>query len=73
VFHVTSSSKEEAFQILLELRARIGGIPAKNAIVVLPEEEGRKPVPRLPADEALLLGSAGDPMRVLDALFVEGL
>jgi hypothetical protein len=40
---------------------------------VLPEVEWRKPVPWLRADEEVLVGTMAEPLRVLDALFFEGL
>ena len=43
-----------------------------EAVVELPEEEWRKPVPSLRADEEVLVGTTGEPVRVLDALFFEG-
>jgi hypothetical protein len=36
---------------------------------VLPEAEWRNPVPWLRADEAVFVGTMGEPVRVLDALF----
>ena len=64
---------EQAFQILLNLRGRICEILKKHRISVLPEAEWRKPVPGLRADEAVFAGTGGEPLRVLDALFFEGL
>jgi len=64
---------EQAFEILLKLRGRICDILDRYGIRVLPEEEWRKPVPWLRADEEVLVGSTGEPVRVLDALFFEGL
>jgi hypothetical protein len=64
---------EQSFQILLKLRGRICDIPGKHGIVVLPEAEWHKPVPWLRADEDVLAGTAGEPVRVLDGLFFEGL
>lgn len=63
---------EHAFQILLKLRGRICDILKKHGIGVLPETEWRKPVPWLQADEDVFVGTAGEPVRVLDALFFEG-
>jgi hypothetical protein len=64
---------ERAFEILLKLRGRICDILDRYGIGVLPEEEWRKPVPWLRADEEVLVGSTGEPLRVLDALVFEGL
>jgi hypothetical protein len=64
---------EQAFQILLKLRGRICDILDKHGIGVLPEKEWHKPVPWLRADEDVFAGTAGEPVRVLDALFFEGL
>ena len=61
---------EQAFAKLLKLRGRICGILGKYGIGVLPEEEWRKPVPRLRADRDILLE---EPLRVLDAFFFEWL
>ena len=64
---------EQAFQILLKLRGRIWDILDKHGIGVLPETEWHKPVPWLQADEDVFVGTGGEPVRVLDALFFEGL
>lgn len=64
---------EQAFAVLLKLRGRICGILERYRIAVLPEGEWRKAVPWLRADEQVLAGTAGEPLRVLDALFFEGL
>jgi hypothetical protein len=64
---------EQAFEIILKLRGRICDILDRHGIGVLPEEEWRKPVPWLRADEEVLVGTPGEPVRVLDALFFEGL
>jgi hypothetical protein len=64
---------EQAFQVLLKLRDRICGILDKHGIGVLPETEWRKPVPWLRADEGVFAGTTGEQIRVLDALFFEGL
>ena len=64
---------EQAFQILVKLRGRICDILDKHGIGVLPETEWRKPVPWLRADEDVFVGTGGEPVRVLDALFFEGL
>lgn len=64
---------EQAFEILLKLRGRICDILNRYGIGVLPEEEWRKPVPWLRADDEVLVGTTRDPIRVLDALFFEGL
>lgn len=64
---------EQAFQVLVKLHDRICGILDKHGIVVLPEAEWRKPVPWLRADEEVFVGTMGEPIRVLDALFFEGL
>ncbi|MFN0104478.1 MAG: hypothetical protein ACKV2U_20625 [Bryobacteraceae bacterium] len=69
----TKAWGEPVFEIFLKLRGRICEILAKNGIGVLPEEEWRKPVPGLRADEEVLLDHPGGPVRVLDALFFEGL
>jgi hypothetical protein len=67
------SKGEQAFEILLKLRGRICDILSRHGISVLPEEEWRKPVPWLRAGEEVLVGTMGEPIRVLDALFFEGL
>jgi len=67
------SKGEQAFEILLKLRGRIAGILSQSGISVLPEEEWRKPVPWLRADEEVLVGAMDESIRVLDALFFEGL
>ncbi len=64
---------EQAFEILLKLRGRICDILGRYRISVLPREEWRKPVPWLRADEGVLVGIAGEPVRVLDAFFFEAL
>jgi hypothetical protein len=64
---------EQAFEILLKLRGRICGILDRYGIGVIPEEEWGKPVPWLRADEEVLVGTMGEPVRVLDAFFFEGL
>ncbi len=64
---------EPAFEVLLKLRGRICDILSRYGIGILPEEEWRKPVPWLRADDEVLVGTAGEPIRVLDALFFEGL
>lgn len=64
---------ERAFGILLKLRGRICDILGRYGIGVLPEEEWRKPAPWLRADEEILVSTTGEPVRVLDALFFEGL
>jgi hypothetical protein len=64
---------ERAFGILLKLRGRVCDILDRYGIGVLPEEEWRKPVPWLRADEEVLVSTTGEPVRVLDALFFEGL
>lgn len=64
---------EQAFEILMKLRGRICGLLSRHGIGVLPEEEWRKKTPWLRADEEVLVGTTGDPIRVLDALFFEGL
>ena len=70
--HFREAMGEQAFEILLELRGRICGILEQSGICVLPEEEWGKPVPWLRADEEVLAGMDGE-VRVLDALFFEGL
>ena len=67
------SKGEQAFEILLNLRGRICDILSRYGISVLPEEEWRKPVPWLRADEEVLVGTRDESIRVLDALFFEGL
>jgi hypothetical protein len=64
---------EQAFGILLKLRSQVCDILDRYGIGVLPEEEWRKPVPWLRADEEVLVSTTGEPVRVLDALFFEGL
>jgi hypothetical protein len=64
---------DRAFEILLRLRARICGVLGRYGITVLSEPEWRKPVPWLRAGEEVFAGSTGGPLRVLDALFFEGL
>jgi hypothetical protein len=62
---------EQALVILQGLRAKIGTILQKHGIVVLPEEEWRKPVPWLKGGEGAFVGTGGQPIRVLDAFFFE--
>lgn len=64
---------EQVFEVLLKLRGRICDILDRYGIGVLPEEEWRKPVPWLQADEEVLVGTMGEPVRVLDAFFFEGI
>ncbi len=64
---------EPAYQVLVKLRDRITEILQKHKIIVLPEEEWQKPVPGLRADPEVFAGHTGEPLRVLDALFFEGL
>jgi hypothetical protein len=64
---------EQALNILLKLRGRICDILSRYGIGVLPEEEWRKPVPWLRADDGVFVGIVGEPIRVLDALFFEEL
>jgi hypothetical protein len=64
---------KQAFQVLLKLRDRICGVLNKHGVVVLPQTDWRKPVPWLRADEEVFVGTMGEPIRVLDALFFEGL
>ncbi|MGA2724968.1 MAG: hypothetical protein ABSG79_21480 [Bryobacteraceae bacterium] len=64
------SKGEQAFEILLKLRGRICDTLSRYGIAVLPEEEWRKPVPWLRTD---VFVRVGEPVRVLDALFFEGL
>ena len=64
---------DQAFEMLLKLRGRICRILGRYGIGVIPEEEWRRPVPWLRADEEVLVGIMGEPVRVLDALFFEGL
>jgi len=67
------SEGDRAFQTLLKLRGRICDILDKQGIDVLSAAEWSKPVPELRADEEVFAGAAGEPVRVLDALFFEGL
>lgn len=67
------SKGERAFQTLLKLRGRICGILDKQGIGVLSAAEWGKPVPWLRAGEEVFAGAAGEPVRVLDALFFEGM
>jgi hypothetical protein len=61
------------FQKLEKLRTRIVGILEKHGVTVLPETEWRKEVPWLRGDGDALVGDAVyQPVRVLDALFFEG-
>jgi hypothetical protein len=63
---------DEAIVILQELQAEIRTILQKHGIVVLMEEEWRKPVPWLTGGEGAFVGTGGQPIRVLDAFFFEG-
>ena len=63
---------DEALVILQELHAKIGTIMQKHGIVILPEEEWRKPVPWLKGGEGAFVGTGIQPIRVLDAFFFEG-
>ena len=71
--HFRKVSGAQAFEILLKLRAKIGGILEKCGITVLPAEEWRKPVPWLRGGEDTLVGIERRPIRVLDAFFFEEL
>jgi hypothetical protein len=64
---------DQAFELLLKLRGQICGILNRYGIGALPEEEWREPVPWLRAGEEVFAGTGGEPVRVLDALFFEGL
>lgn len=64
---------EKAFAILQALRGKISAILEKLGIVVLPEEEWRKPVSWLKGGEEAFVGTNGEPIRVLEAFFFEGL
>ncbi len=67
------SRGEQAFQMLLKLRGRVCDMLDKHGIGVLPETEWRKPVPWLRAGDEVFAGTVPEPVRVLDALFFEGL
>jgi len=71
--HFREQAGEEAFAVLAQLRAKLAGILEKREITVLPETEWRKPVPWLRGDEEVFVGASGEPLRVLDAFFFEGL
>jgi hypothetical protein len=71
--HVRELIGDKAFEILRELRGKIGAILGKHGIVVLPEEEWRKPASWLKGGEEAFVGAGGQPIRVLDAFFFEGL
>jgi len=64
---------DKAFGKLLKLRGRIHDILAKYKVEVLPEGEWRKPVPWLRADPEVHVSFSGEPVRVLDAFFFEGI
>ncbi len=64
---------EKAFAILVRLRERIRDILSRHGIGVIPEEECQKTVSGLRADEEVLAGVWGEPLRVLDALFFESM
>lgn len=68
-----SFAAEEAFEVLQQLHATIAGMLEKQGIAVLPEAEWRKPVPWLRGGEEVFVGTSGERIRVLDALFFEGL
>jgi hypothetical protein len=65
---VRNKKGEPAYTELMNLRDQLGAILEKHWISVLPEEEWRKPVPWLEADEEILVDGQ---IRVLDALFFE--
>ena len=67
------SKGEKAFETLLNLRAALCSILEKYKIAVIPEEEWRKAVPGLRAEPDVFVGAGGEPLRVLDALFFEGM
>jgi hypothetical protein len=71
--HFKETAGLQAFAVLEKLRTVISGILEKNGIAVLPEEEWRKPVSWLQGGEEALVGKDGEPIRVLDAFFFEGL
>ena len=71
--HFRKSRGEQAFEVLLKLRGRIGAILEKHGITVLPEVEWRKPAPWLRGGEEAIVGMMGEPVRVLDAFFFEEL
>ena len=61
---------EEAFFRLMAVQRKIAEILEKCAISVLPEKEWKKRVSRLRAGDGV---SVQEPLRVLDALFFEGI
>jgi hypothetical protein len=71
--HFQKSRGQVAFEVLLKLRGRIVDLLGKHGISVLPKEEWQKPVPWLRGGEEAFVGTAGEPVRVLDAFFFEGL
>lgn len=69
VEHFRGVVAEEAFSRLMAVRRRIAAAIEKYAISVLPEEEWKKRVPGLRTGDGV---SAQESLRVLDALFFEG-
>jgi hypothetical protein len=64
---------DNAYKILVALRAKISGILENCGIAVLLTEEWRKPVPWLRGGEETLMAVDGRTVRVLDAFFFEDL
>lgn len=61
---------EEAFSRLMAVQRKIAEILEKCGIAVLPDREWKKPVSRLRAGDGV---SLREPLRVLDAPFLEGI
>ncbi|PYV32056.1 MAG: hypothetical protein DMG09_24895 [Acidobacteria bacterium] len=71
--HFRKFHGEPAFEILQKLRSEIVDILERHGLTVLQEDEWRKPVPWLRGGEEVFAGASGEPIRVLDAFFFEGL
>jgi hypothetical protein len=71
--HFRQFHGELSFEILRKLRSEIVGILERHGVTVLEQAEWRKAVPWLRSDEEVFAGSSGEPIRVLDAFFFEGL
>src|SRR5579885_137878 len=69
VRHFQEMVAEEAFSRLMAVRRKITEIVEKHGAAVLPEEDWKKRVPGLRAGDGV---AAREPLRVLDALFFEG-
>jgi hypothetical protein len=62
---------DQAYEILLKLRAEIRDILEKHGVAVLPAGEWRRAAPRLRGGEETCMAIEDRPVRVLDAFFFE--